>query len=75
MLAEGVIELSDLLRWRDAWGEPPTEHGEYLVQRLEFDGGYSRMVVYWNGGHFFLVVGFSFDDDSDSRFNREVGFT
>ena len=44
-----IDRLRDLLRWRDAWGEPPTEHGEYLVQRLEFDGGYSRMVVYWNG--------------------------
>lgn len=49
VLAEGVIELSDLLRWRDAWGEPPTEHGEYLVVRQNYGGDYSRTVGKWNG--------------------------
>lgn len=42
-------ELEDLLRWRDAWGEPPTEHGNYLVQRYEFYGGAELMTLHWNG--------------------------
>jgi len=42
-------KLRDLLRWRDAWGEPPTEHGEYLVQRYEFYGGAELMTLHWNG--------------------------
>ena len=41
--------LEDLLRWRDAWGEPPTGHGTYLVQRHEFYGGAELMVLHWNG--------------------------
>lgn len=48
-LRERVRELEDLLRWRDAWGEPPTENGEYLVQRYEFYGGAELMVLHWNG--------------------------
>jgi len=44
-----IDRLSDLLRWRDAWGEPPTEHGEYLVQRYEFYGGAELMTLHWNG--------------------------
>lgn len=44
-----IDRLRDLLRWRDAWGEPPTENGEYLVQRYEFYGGAELMVLHWNG--------------------------
>lgn len=44
-----IKRLRDLLRWRDAWGEPPTEHGEYLVQRYEFYGGAELMTLHWNG--------------------------
>ena len=48
-LMERLVKLEDLLRWRDAWGEPPTEHGEYLVQRYEFYGGAELMTLHWNG--------------------------
>lgn len=48
-LMERCGELEDLLRWRDAWGEPPTEHGNYLVQRYEFYGGAELMVLHWDG--------------------------
>ena len=45
-----IERLRDLLRWRDAWGEPPTEHGEYLVISQEFDGEYRRILdASWNG--------------------------
>ena len=49
-------KLEDLLRWRDAWGEPPTEHGEYLVQRYEFYGGAELMVLHWNGNWPFRAI-------------------
>jgi hypothetical protein len=48
-LREENAKLRDQLRWRDAWGEPPTEHGNYLVQRYEYYGGAELMVLHWNG--------------------------
>jgi hypothetical protein len=48
-LRKDNYQLCDLLRWRDAWGEPPTEHGNYLVQRYEYYGGAELMVLHWNG--------------------------
>lgn len=42
-------KLRDLLRWRDAWGEPPTEHGNYLVHRYAFYGDSAIMTLHWNG--------------------------
>lgn len=44
-----IARLRDLLRWRDAWGEPPTEHGNYLVQRHEFYGDSEITALRWNG--------------------------
>lgn len=44
-----IARLRDLLRWRDAWGEPPTEHGNYLVQRHEFYGDSEITALHWNG--------------------------
>lgn len=49
VLAKGVLGLLDLLRWRDAWGEPPTEHGNYLVHRYAFYGDSEIMTLHWNG--------------------------
>ena len=48
-LMDRLVELEDLLRWRDMRDEPPTEHGEYLVQRHEFYGGAELIVLHWNG--------------------------
>jgi hypothetical protein len=48
-LMERCGELEDLLRWRDAWGEPPTEHGNYLVHRYAFYGDSAIMTLHWNG--------------------------
>ena len=44
-----IDRLRDLLRWRDAYGEPPTEEGIYLVINNDFDGGTSIHVTYWKG--------------------------
>jgi hypothetical protein len=44
-----IDRLRDLLRWRDAWGEPPTEHGNYLVHRYAFYGDSAIMTLHWNG--------------------------
>lgn len=48
-LMDEVEKLRDLLRWRDALGEPPTRHGEYLVVSQNYGGDYSRTVGKWNG--------------------------
>jgi len=42
-------KMRDLLRWRDAYGEPPTEEGIYLVINNDFDGGTSIHATYWKG--------------------------
>ena len=39
----------EAIRWRDAYGEPPTEEGIYLVVNNDFDGGTSIHVTYWKG--------------------------
>jgi hypothetical protein len=41
--------LRDLLRWRDAYGDPPAEEGIYLVINNDFDGGTSVHATYWKG--------------------------
>jgi len=48
MKAENA-KLRDQLRWRDAYGEPPTEEGIYLVINNDFDGGTSIHATYWKG--------------------------
>lgn len=48
-LMERLVKLEDLLRWRDAWGEPPTENGQYLAINLEFDGSKNYTIADWNG--------------------------
>jgi hypothetical protein len=48
-LMDEVERLRDLLRWRDAWGEPPTEEGIYLVINNDFDGCTSIHATYWKG--------------------------
>ncbi len=42
-------KLREQLRWRDAYGEPPTEEGIYLVINNDFDGGTSIHATYWKG--------------------------
>jgi len=42
-------KLRDQLRWRDAYGESPTEEGIYLVINNDFDGGTSIHATYWKG--------------------------
>ena len=42
-------KMRDLLRWRDAYGEPPTEEGIYLVINNDFGGGTSVHATYWKG--------------------------
>jgi hypothetical protein len=44
-----LVKLRDQLRWRDAYGEPPTEEGIYLVINNDFDGGTSIHATYWKG--------------------------
>lgn len=46
---ERCVELMELLRWRDAHGEPPTGEGIYLVINNDFDGGTSIHATYWKG--------------------------
>ena len=48
-LREENAKLRDQLRWRDAYGEPPTEEGIYLVINNDFDGGTSIHATYWKG--------------------------
>jgi len=48
-LIKRIEELHDLGRWRDAYGEPPTEEGIYLVINNDFDGGTSVHATYWKG--------------------------
>jgi hypothetical protein len=47
--AAKMQQMNDLLRWRDAYGEPPTEEGIYLVINNDFDGGTSIHATYWKG--------------------------
>jgi hypothetical protein len=48
-VVEENAKLRDQLRWRDAYGEPPTEEGIYLVINNDFDGGTSIHATYWKG--------------------------
>ena len=48
-LMERLVKLEDLLRWRDAYGDPPAEEGIYLVINNDFDGGTSIHATYWKG--------------------------
>ena len=42
-------KLREQLRWRDAYGESPTEEGIYLVINNDFDGCTSIHATYWKG--------------------------
>ena len=48
-LKEENNKLRDQLRWRDAYGDTPTEHGSYFVINYDFDGGTSIHVARWDG--------------------------
>jgi len=46
---EEVNTLREQLRWRDAYGDPPTGHGDYLVVSLDFYCKAICTIAHWDG--------------------------